>query len=133
MKYELQVIWDNTIVVPDWEVTYGKFATLAFEEVIYNFLPGSFDEWEVFTHEGGNVVYKSKHGKMAFCRLMKWGHVVDDFDEEDKPQRRSMFAVFTGSKQIDCNTPEQVGRAVARAIFDNLNRYHRGGCIRRKN
>ncbi len=131
MKYALQVIVENTIIVPDWEVTYGKFSTLAFEMVIHEFLPGSFDEWKVFTHEGGNVVYKSKHGKIALCRLMKWGHVVDDFDEEDKPQRKSMFAVFTGSEQIDCDSPEQVGRAVAQAIFDSIHRYHRGGCIRR--
>lgn len=132
MKYELQIIVGNTIVVPDWLVTYGKFSTLAFELVIDKYLPGSFDEWQVLTHEGGSVVYKSKHGKIALCRLMKWGHVVSDFDEEDKPQRKSMFAVFTGAEQIDCNTPEEVGRAVARAIFDSLHR-HRGGCIRRKN
>lgn len=131
MKYELQIIVGNTIVVPDWEVTYGKFSTLAFELVIDKFLPGSFDEWQVLTHEGGSVVYKSKHGKIALCRLMKWGHVVSDFDEEDKPQRKSMFAVFTGGEQIDCNTPEEVGRAVAQAIFDSLHRYHRGA--RRKN
>jgi hypothetical protein len=121
-KYTLKIIRDNLVIVPTWEVTPVKFATLAFEMVIHEYLPGSFNRWKVVSQYGCSVKYKDMlTGETAYCWLMKNGRTVTDFDAEDKPQG-SPFTVFTDGKAVPCNSAQQAARMAVNAIFESIRR-----------
>lgn len=121
-KYALKVVRDNVMIIPTWEVTYGKFATLAYELVIHHYLPGSFDRWKIVSHNGCSVKYKDMlTGETAYCWLMKNGRIVSDFDEEDKPKRKPL-AVFENGRVTECDSAQQAARVVIDAILGNLRR-----------
>ena len=121
-KYALKIVRDNVMVVPTWEVTPIKFATLAFEMVIHKYLPGSFARWKVVSQYGCSVKYKDMlTGETAYCWLTKNGRMVRDFDAEDKPQG-SPFTVFAGGKAVPCDNAQLAARMAVHAIFESLRR-----------
>ncbi len=121
-KYALKIIRDNVMIIPVWDVTYGKFATLAYETVISHYLPGSFDRWEIVSRYGCSTKYKNKlTGETAYSWLMKNGKIVSDFDEEDKPKHKP-FTVFANGKTTECDNVQQAARMAVNAIFDRIRR-----------
>jgi len=127
-KYALKIVRNNVMIIPVWDVTYGKFATLAYELVIHHYLPGSFDRWEIVSRHGCTTKYKDKlTGETAYSWLMKDGKIVSDFDEEDKPQGKP-FTVFANGKAVGCDSVQQAARMAVNAIFDRI---HRPAIMRR--
>jgi len=125
-KYQIQVNRGTVVNIPNWEVNYGIWSTLAYERVIAEFLPGGFERWSVEGHLGCHVRYiDNQTGLRADCQLLRHGIPSYDFDEEDKPMRKP-FTIFTGDgKEIECDNAVQVARAMAYEIFGKV-RHHYG-------
>lgn len=123
-KYALKIIRDNLEIIPTWDVTFSRFKTLAYELVIDQYLPGSFDVWKIAFRDKCMTKYKNSiTGEVAYCWLTKYGVPVDDFDEEDKPHRAPL-TVFGNGKEIPCRDASMAARIAAQCIIDVLTSPH---------